>query len=281
MKVFFGCLLGLALTATVQAQFLYKDLVLTRQNNGRWKVFEENHVRKVTLTSLEADGRPTEGFAGEQEVSADYSRITTHTRTARTPDAWLIARYANGRMVQSLDTSDTYRSQTDYQYDTAGHIMSITNTSIETDNQLKVVEAHLWTYDPAHPGKPVSMLKIRNGTDTTYVRFISDEKGDIVEERSTRLGENLPTVYYYYDDSHRMTDIVRYSPQARRLLPLDMFEYEDGRLKSMLVVPEEGSTFYQKWYYEYDEERGLKTRELCYNKQKELVGTIEYQYSYK
>ena len=68
MKVIIGCLFGLVLCGPVGAQFLYKDLVVTRQNNARWKVFEENKVRAVTLKSLEADGRPTEGFVGEQEL---------------------------------------------------------------------------------------------------------------------------------------------------------------------------------------------------------------------
>jgi hypothetical protein len=281
MKVFIGCLLGLTLAGSVRAQFLYKDLVVTRQNNARWKVFVDNHVKSVTLKSLEADGKPTEGFVGEQELAGDYSQMTTHTQTAGSTDSWLIASYSNGRMIRNLDTSDTYQSETDYQYDPEGHIISITNTSTETDNHLKDVELHVWSYDPAHPGKPASMLKIKNGKDTTYIRFVSDEKGNVAEERSTRLGENLPTIYYYYDEDNRMTDIVRYSPKAKRLLPLEMFEYEEGRLRSILVVPEEGNSFYQKWYYTYDEEKGLKTKDQCFNKQKELLGTIEYEYRYK
>jgi hypothetical protein len=281
MKVILGCLFGLVLGGPLGAQFLYKDLVVTRQNNGRWKVFEENRVKSVTLKSLEADGKPTEGFLGEQELAGDYSQMVTHTKTAGSTDSWNITQYVNGRMVRNLDTSDTYQSETKYEYDAEGHILSITNSSLETDNQLRAEERHIWGYDPAHPGKPLSMLKIKNGTDTTYIQFISDEKGNIVEERSRRLGENLPTIYYYYDDGNRMTDIVRYSPRAKRLLPMVIFEYDEGRVKSMLVVPEEGNSFYQKWYYTYDEEKGLKTKDQCFNKLKELLGTIEYEYRTK
>ena len=99
----------------------------------------------------------------------------------------------------------------------------------------------MWSYDAAHAGKPASMLKIKNGTDTTLVTFVSDDKGNIVEERSVRLGQALPTIFYYYDTDNRMTDIVRYSTQAKRLLPLNIFEYEEGRLRSMLVVPLSGT----------------------------------------
>jgi hypothetical protein len=45
----------------------------------------------------------------------------------------------------------------------------------------------------------------------------------------------------------------------------------------MLVVPE-GSNDYQKWLYEYDD-KGLKTKESCFNKKKELMGRIEYSYN--
>jgi YD repeat-containing protein len=218
---------------------------------------------------------------GDQELAADYTQMVTHTKTAGSTDSWNITQYVNGRMVRNLDTSDTYQSETKYEYDPEGHILSITNTSTETDNQLKAVEQHLWSYDPAHPGKPASMLKIKNGTDTTYIEFVSDEKGNIVEERSKRKGESLPTIYYYYDGENRMTDIVRYSPRAKRLMPLEIFEYEEGRVRSLLVVPEEGSTFYQKWYYTYDEDKGLKIKDQCFNKQKELLGTVEYVYRFE
>lgn len=279
MKLVTGCLLFCGLAQGVKAQYLYKDLVVTRQNNARWQVYQENHVKLVTLKSLEADGKPTEGFAGEQEVSAD--QVTTHTKTAGSTDSWIFSQYSHGLMVKNTDTSDTYQSVTDYQYDATGHITSITNTATETDNHLKDVEQHLWSYDPAHPGKPVSMLKIKNGTDTTYIRFVADEKGNIAEERSSRLGQNMPTLFYYYDEDNRLTDIVRYNVRAQRLLPVNIFEYEEGRVKSMLVVPEEGNSFYQKWFYTYDEEKGLKTKDQCFNKQKELLGSIEYQYSFK
>ena len=281
MKALLGCLFGLVLGGAVQGQYLYKDLVVTRQNNARWKVFTENKVRSVTLKSLEADGQPTEGFVGEQELTGDYTQMVTHTKTAGSTDSWNISSYLNGRMVRNLDTSDTYQSETKYEYDGEGHILSITNTSIETDNQVKAEERHVWSYETAHPGKPAGMLKIKNGTDTTYISFVSDEKGNIVEEHSKRLGTDLPTIYYYYDDGNRMTDIVRYSPRANRLLPLMIFEYDEGRVRSMLVVPEEGNPFYQKWYYTYDDEKGLKTKDQCFNKQKELLGTVEYEYRSK
>ena len=85
--------------------------------------------------------------------------------------------------------------------------------------------------------------------------------------------------YYYYDDNKRLTDIVRYNVKARKLLPDYIFTYyAKGQLGSMLFV-QEGSTDYNKWIYEYNE-KGLRTKETCFTKQKELLGKIEYDYSF-
>lgn len=272
-------LLLIVLTQTSSAQYYYKDLISTQQNDARWRLYRDNRVKSVKLSSFEKDGSPTEGFAGDQDVSSDGSRITTHTRSSGNAESWIIASYTpQGQTKQITDTSDTYRSVSDYQYTPQGRIQSITNTSVETDNQFKSIEQHIWSYDAS--GKPSAMLKIKDGTDTTYIRFILDEKGNVAEERAVRNGSNLPTIYYYHDADNRLTDIVRYSLKAGRLLPDNMFEYgSDGKLSSMLVVPD-GSNDYLKWYYEYNE-KGLKIKESCFSRQKELLGRIEYQYSLK
>ena len=48
----------------------------------------------------------------------------------------------------------------------------------------------------------------------------------------------------------------------------------------VLSPVQEGASSYQKWIYQYDD-KGLKTKESCYNKQRELLGHVEYQYTYK
>ncbi len=280
-KLLIGCLVCSVVTQACEAQYYYKDLVVNRENSARWKSYRDNHVKAVTLNSMESDGKPTEGFQGDQQVSPDYLHITTHTKTSGTADAWIITDYGpQGRLMKNTDTSDTYQNTSEYRYDDKGRIMAIIDTSLETDNHFKEVEQHLWSYDPAHPDLPLSMLKIKNGNDTTVVRFVPDVKGNIAEEHASRQGAALPTIFYYYDADNHLTDIVRYNERARRLLPIELLEYgEGGRVSSALIVPEEGNSFYQKWYYEYDE-KGLKVKDFCYNKEKELLGSVEYQYTF-
>ncbi len=281
MKIIVGFLLLIVLTGECKAQYYYKDLVATWENTAQWQLYKDNRVRSVKLNSFEADGQPTDGFLGDQDVSADFSRITTHSKSSGTPESWIIAAYSpQGQTLSITDTSDTYQSVSDYRYDAAGRLLSIVNTSTETDNQLKDVEAHIWQYADGTSNKPSGMLKIKNGHDTTFVRFIRDEKGNIAEERALRNKNDLPTIYYYYDADNHLTDIVRYNMKARRLLPDNIFEYgEGGRVSSLLAV-QEGASSYQKWLYAYND-KGLKTKESCYSKQRDLLGRIEYQYTYK
>jgi YD repeat-containing protein len=280
MKCLIGSLVLILLTGVANAQFYYKDIIATRQNIAKWQAYKAARVRSVRLNSLEADGQPTQGFQVDMTVSSDFSGMTTHSKTSGSTETWTFATYSpQGLLTGITDTSDTYQSVSAYEYDDHGRLLSITNTSTETDNHVKAVETHVWQYGSASD-RATGMLKIMNGTDTTYVHFIPDEKGNIGEEDATRNGEALPVVYYYYDDSNRLTDIVRYSLKARRLLPDNIFEYgEDGRMSSLLAV-QEGASSYQKWIYQYNE-KGLRTKESCYSKERELLGQIEYQYTYK
>lgn len=280
MKFLIGPLLLILLTGEANAQYYYKDLVATRLNIAKWQTYKAARVRSVRLTSFEADGQPTEGFQIDETVNPDFSGMTTHTKTNGSTETWTFATYSpEGLLTSVTDTSDTYRSESAYQYDGQGRLLSITNTSTETDNHVRSVETHLWQYG-ATGDQPTGMLKIMNGTDTTYVRFVSDEKGNIGEEHATRDGQPLPIIYYYYDDNNRLTDIVRYNLKAQRLLPDNIFEYGDnGKMTSLLAV-QEGAASYQKWIYEYND-KGLRTKESCFSKERELLGHIEYQYTYK
>lgn len=263
------------LTMTVLAahsQFYYKDLVTVQQTNSLWNTLKSSKIRTVTVQSFEANNQPSEGFSVKQDISGD--RIVTITQSPANGTSEMTATYnAAGRLVQTVDTSADYYSTTQYDYDGSGRITTITNNS--RSGEFTSVEVHSWSYDAA--GRPVRMLRIRNNTDTTYVNFVLDEKGNPVEEHAVRRKLEEPVIYYYYDDKNQLTDIVRYNQKAGRLLPTHVFSYTpQGRIAGMLLVPE-GSNEYQRWFYDYDE-RGLKVRERVFNKRQELMGKVEFTY---
>jgi YD repeat-containing protein len=262
---------------SARSQYYYKDILLTRQNQAGWKSFHDQKVREVNIQSIDANNEMTPGFTCTQTISPDFSSITTFTKSADIPASTLTVYYdRNGRPVKTVDTSDTYKSTTEYNYNENGEISSMLNNSEETDNHVGAKEKHLWIYEGAVLKQ---MIKIKGETDTTIVDLIKDEKGNIVEEKSVRGGQSLPSIYYYFDNEGRLTDIVRYSKKAARLLPDYVFEYKYDRISSMLFVPT-GSTDYQKWIYDYNS-NGLKATETCYDKKKQVVVKINYTYSFR
>ena len=123
------------------------------------------------------------------------------------------------------------------------------------------------------------MLRIKNKKDTSIVSFKLDEAGNVIEEQETRRFIKEEPVYYYYDAKNRLTDIVRYNKKAARLLPEQMFDYSvsNNLIQRTTIAP--NSSDYLVWRYRFNE-KGLKTREDIFNKEKELTGKVEYNYTF-
>jgi hypothetical protein len=275
MKKIVSAILVLLISWCGYSQYYHKDIVGPMQTVTQWKLLKQNSIHSVKVTSYEANNEPSEGFSLEQKLLDNYAKIETYTKTLQSGSSQLSSWYnADGLPTKTIDTSEDYRSTTTYEYKTDGKLSVINNTSTSA-GQISSSEIHQWVYNAG--GKPEKMLRVRNGNDTTVYTFVIDDKGNVVEEHGKRKGEQEPTIYYYYDDKGRLTDIVRYNVRAQRLLPTNVFSYNTaGNLAGMLLVPE-GSNDYQRWYYDYDE-RGLKTRERAYNKKQELLGKVEFNY---
>jgi len=148
----------------------------------------------------------------------------------------------------------------------------------DTGDSIYVNEVHQWFYNDQ--GKPLRMLRILNNNDTTEVRFTLDEKGNVTEELPFVKKVSGEKTYYYYDDKNRMTDIVRFNTKARRLLPDYMFEYtEKNQVSQKITTLSMMDLGYLIWRYVYDD-KGLKTKEASFNKDKVMTGKIEYSYRF-
>lgn len=262
-------------TAGLFAQHYYKDIVTVEASNQRHKLHRVNRVNSIKFVSFDSDNQAIEGFNSEQKFSRDFSEVATKTTTALTGTTHNWSWYNNkDQLIKTEDSVEGSKTVTTYTYDAAGKLSRVENTTTSAGD-FTLREAHQWTYNAQ--GKPIKMLKIKNNKDTTYVDFVLDEKGNPAEEKSVFKKQELPTIFYYYDEDNLLTDIVRYNRAAKRLLPDYVFEYDEkNRVGSMMVVPE-GSSDYQKWYYSYDEE-GLKILDACYSKTKNLIARVEYQY---
>ena len=121
------------------------------------------------------------------------------------------------------------------------------------------------------------MIRIKVKADSTIIRFKKDENQNITEELWLKKGRILEHYYYYYNDKAQLTDIVRFNAKAQQMLPDFLFEYNDNGAISTLTQIPQGSSDYVIWQYVYDE-RGLKIKDVLFDKHHELLGTVTYTY---
>ena len=261
---------------SINAQYFYKDIIGTQETNNLIRLYREHKVQGVAITGYDADGTRSEDFFGQQ-VLLPY-KLKTITRSGVTDESQLTSNFDDqSRIIKTEDTTGSMISTTIYTYDVAGKLVSTKSTSKDTGQSINETEEHKWFYNTA--GKPEKMLKIINSRDTTEIKFLTDNAGNVVEEQTYKrrvLGEK---VYYYYDDKNRMTDIVRFNKRAGRLLPDYMFEYSPSNQVIQKITVPANSSDYLIWRYQYND-KGLKVKEACYTREKQLTGKIEYVYSF-
>jgi len=254
-------------------QYYYNDIITTQQTNDQYLLLKKNHVQQVSAKSYEANGELTADFQLEQNILNNASEITTTSSFPSTGKSESESFYTNDKLSKTITNSNNVQSTVLYSYD-GDLLKSITTQTIDTFMNSSSQEVHQWFYEN---GKPTKMLLIKNNNDTTTVEFKIDDNGDVAEERWRKKDRIVENYFYYYNDQHKLTDIVRYNAKAQRLLPDFLFEYDnDGTLIQFTQIPQ-GSADYLVWQYVYLP-NGLKQKELCFNKQKQPVGSIEYSY---
>lgn len=269
----------LVFSISVHAQYYYKDIIGTRETNSQLKTYVGNNVRGVSLKSFEADGSVSDNFQVIQVIDKAAKMMTTITRSGVTDESVLYSTFdENTRVTKTTDTSGTTINSATYTYNPAGQLISLKSTSEDSMKTGVEIEDHQWTYNDK--GQPVQMLRIINAIDTTTIKFQTDENGNIVQETPFKKGKAGDPVYYYYDGKNQMTDIVRYNYKLKKLIPDYMFEYSDaGQVIQKITIPSNKAAQYLIWRYQYDS-KGLKAREACFNKDKQLTGKIEYTYQF-
>lgn len=265
-----------------QAQYYYRDIILTAQSATQQQLYKKNQVISVQLHSYEADNSPSENFECKVVPNSSFTQTRTYTNAASTGISSLTAFYNfNGKLYKSVDSTAELVTTYTYTYDSTGKLYSAASISSTADKQkgINKDETHIWHY--TRDGYPYEMLYINNSNnDTTVVKFKLDDAHNVIEEESWYKNVSKGKTYYYYDSLNRLTDIVRFNPRLKRLMPDYIFEYNDnGNLNRMITV-RAGNSDYLTWVYTYND-KNLKTEERCYNKQKKLLGKITYEYGFR
>ena len=234
---------------------------------------KNNNIEKITAQSLEADNTETPGFSFQKIITHNGDLIISNIALEATGASVNTEQYISNYLVRSVDSSPNETTTVNYQYNN-GNINFIRTETDDTSMNMHNPELHKWYYSS---NAPDSMLRIKDSTDTTVVHFIKDERQNITEETWLKKNRTIEHYYYYYDDKDRLTDIVRFNLRAQQMLPDYVFEYNaDGTISQMTEIPQ-GSSNYVIWAYIYDE-RGLKSKDILYSKNHELLGSVTYTF---
>lgn len=276
----------LLISINLQAQYYYNDIIGTREINDRMKACVTAKVQSVTAAGYDAGGRKTTDFNEWQDVQSGGSVLKITSRNGQNVTRLYYQFDNNTRLINARDSSGDVQTITDYVYDRNGNLASIKTTTKGLINDFDQTKERQWQYTTEN--KPVKMLLIINGADSTEYIFSLDEHKNVKDEMMYHRGGSQNQIYYsyeehkiyyFYDDQNRLTDVTRYNQKAKRLLPDYMFEYDENNhvIQRITALSNTRIPDYLIWRYGYDE-KGLKTKEVLYGKAKELKGKIEYSY---
>ncbi len=256
------------------SQYYYNDIVVLKETNRQYQAIKMARINSITAQSFESTGQPTDNFLVQQTVGSGAAEITTTSDIPSAGHSVSINYYSNNLLAKTVDNAVNIESTVTYAYDAAGNIQNMTTVTTDTFMATSTEEVHLWFYDGNTPTK---MLRIKDKVDTTVVNFVKDEQGNVAEEHWKKKGRGVEDYFYYYNNAHLVTDIVRFNNRVKRMLPDYLFEYDGAGKVTQLTQIQQNSSSYLIWHYEYNS-NALKQKEVCFDKQMQLVGHIEYTY---
>ncbi|CAN5166545.1 hypothetical protein BH09BAC2_BH09BAC2_14350 [soil metagenome] len=269
-------LLFTLLQKNVTAQYYYRDVLTNLQQLKEFTILKNENLRTIVINSFENDGSPSDGFSCQKKFDKNFRRSEMFSNSNVTGGSILITIYNDkGQIIKLTDSAARNVSHTSYQYDNTGKIKLITIDTKADDEASGITETREYQYSTA--GKPEKMVRKKLNKDYSVVNFVTDEKGNISEEREIVGGKEFNRFYYYYDDRNRLTDIVHFNNRIKKLLPDFMFEYNTASLVKQMIATEAGTSNYSIWTYSYNDLK-LRETEKCYSKQRRLIGSVTYQY---
>lgn len=246
----------------------------TINQNKEFTILKNGNIKLIKIKSFDEKDQPSEGFFCEKKINKNFSQSQMMSKSNITGESLLTTDYdAGGRVIKTSSTTPNTTNTVGFQYNTDGLVSIISTETIGNDDSTGITETHEYFYKE---GKPEKMLRKKNNVLVSTITFLTDDKGNIIEEDPAGTS-NDKKYYYYYDDKNRLTDVVHYNLIAKRLLPDYMFEYNNDNLPKQMISVDETGRNYFIWRYAYDDKM-LPEIQKCYSKEKQLLGTIQLYY---
>jgi hypothetical protein len=280
MKAVFVSLILIS-SLSLKSQYYYTDIIGSKEINQQMAGYAANKVKSVSATGTDKNGMKATDYSEYHEVKENGMALRVANITGFNKTVTYTRFDKPARVISIFDSTSAVQNTTTYEYDDAGRIIKVQNAVTDSSNSFNQTETHNWFYNTT--GKPEKMWRTFNGPnqkDSLEVKFVTDENGNISEEKAYKKGKETSFLYYYYDDKNQLTDIVRYNTKAKKLVPDIMFEYDDaGNIIQKITTTSSQSIGYLIWRYIFND-KGLKIKEALFNSKKELTGKIEYSYTF-
>lgn len=267
----------LAFTGKVFSQYYFQDIYNTQQTVATMALLKANKVKTQMVQTLDANMEIDRDFRCERNLSPTYHQMKAQTQSSATGYSAMTSSFSTkGQLTKTVDSSGASIATTLYRYDSEGRLQYISSTSIARDSKMRFEESRSYSYDAA--GHLQQMVRKKSGSgDSTVITFKTDSSGQVIEELEQAKGTPAKRIFYNYDKAGHLTDVYRYQPAKKRMLPDYIFEYNaQGQVTKMTTVNAQTSS-YTIWQYEY-QANGLPSKETCYGKGKELLGMVRYGY---
>jgi hypothetical protein len=269
----------LALSQSVFAQFYYNDIISPANISKQMNDYVMNKVATINATATDAYGMKNNSFYELHEIK-ENGKLLKISKLDETGKLNTTYRFGNnGQLISQEDSAYKMKNVTTYKYDNNNRVISVLNTTYDPENEFNETEEHVWQYNAT--GQPVKMWKIVNRKDSLQYEFSLDEKKNIADEFMVRNGVKYdPTYYYYYDENNRLSDIAQYNRIAKRIMPDLIFTFDEkNNLVQKLATVPGPVTGYVTIRYGFNE-KGLKNKEVLFNRLKEKTGSIDFTYTF-
>ncbi|UYQ94201.1 hypothetical protein MKQ68_03730 [Chitinophaga horti] len=272
--------LGLAVITgnRASAQYYLQDIHNTSKTVANMQALKTANVSAQTVQSLDANLQSDDDFICIRSIGNNFRQMRSVTRSRATGLSILTSTFGpKGQLTKIVDSTESSINTTQYRY-VNDALVSIQTVSQARDEKFKMTETRTYQYDSLL--RPVQMVRRKNNSnDSSLVLFKTDTAGRVTEELETGKYIRAQRIYYNYDAQGRLTEVMRYQPTKKRMLPDYIFEYDaQGRLAQMTTVNATTSD-YTVWRYSYDA-KGLPLKEDAYAKGNELLGMIRYKYEF-
>ena len=278
-KFWFGLTLAMFILPA-QAQYYYNDLIALKQWERKVQTYRKEQVILIQETAILPTGEKQTDYKQSCTLSRGGDTLNKIRSTSEFDIKTTYVFNPAGALESETEIQPGMYTQIAYKRDEKGNVVRIENTHQDSLVDFKDHEIHVWSYDiKNHPTQLWRIVEQIDGRfDTTMIRFIVDTNGLVTEEQTYKKKTLTNFIYYYYDEKGNLTDIVRYNEKWKRLLPDQLFEYDDaGNIIQRMQLTGSRDVSYLIWRYGF-EKNGLLTEEALFNNKKEHTGSIRYSY---